>query len=100
MILKYKSSVRGRWNSHFEPLSLKENGKNIDTQNNPHKVNFWHIFKNRQISSVIKYIGVDWVLTKILRIDSKLSVDNFHILNYGRISKIEKDIDTLDPPTF
>ena len=38
------------------------------------------------------------MLTKILRIDSKLSFDNFHILNHGRISKIEKDIDTLDPP--
>ena len=41
----------------------------------------------------------------MLRSDLKLSFDNFHILNHGRISKIEKDIDTLtvfgntlDPP--
>ena len=38
------------------------------------------------------------MLTKILPIDSKLSFNNFCILNHGRISETEKDIDTLDPP--
>ena len=39
------------------------------------------------------------MLTKILHIDQKLTFNVFHILNQGRISKIEKKIsDGTDPP--
>ena len=38
------------------------------------------------------------MLTKILQIDQKLTFDVFHILNQGRISKIEKISDGTDPP--
>ena len=37
-------------------------------------------------------MGVDQVLTKLFQIDPKLTFDVFHILNDGRISKIEKNI--------
>ena len=47
---------------------------------------------------MIKSTGVDQVLTKILQIDPKLTFDVFHILNDGRISKIEKIFDGPDPP--
>ena len=58
-----------------------------------------HFFQNPQISFLIKLIGVDQVLTKIFQIDPKLTFNVFHILNHGRISKIEKKIfDGTDPP--
>ena len=44
-----------------------------------------------------KQISVDQVLTKLFQIDSKLTFDVFHILNHGRISKIEKIFDGPDP---
>ena len=47
---------------------------------------------------MIKSIGVDQGLTKMFQIDPKLTFDNFHILNHGRISKIEKIFDGTDPP--
>ena len=65
--------------------------KNSDRQDNPHKVHFLRIFKNRHISSVIL------MLTKILRMDSKISLIIF-TLWIMFVSPIEKDIDTLDPP--
>ena len=43
-----------------------------------------------QISFLIKSIGVDQVLTKIFQVDPKLTFNIFHILNHGRIFKIEK----------
>ena len=61
-------------------------------------MHFLHFFQNPQISLLIKSIGVDQVLTKIFQIDPKLTFNNFHILNHGRISKIEKIIDGTDPP--
>ena len=62
-------------------------------------MHFWYIFQNPQISFVIKSTGVDQVLTKILKIDPKLTFDVFHILNHVRISKIKKKIfDGTDPP--
>ena len=56
------------------------------------KVHFFHFFPNPQILFLIKSIGVDQVLTKIFQIDPKLTFNVFHILNHGRISKIEKNI--------
>ena len=38
------------------------------------------------------------MLTKILQIDQKLTFNVFHILNQGRISKIEKISDDTAPP--
>ena len=38
------------------------------------------------------------MLTKIFQIDPKLTFDNFHILNHGRISKIEKIFDDTEAP--
>ena len=55
-------------------------------------MHFLVIFRYLQISYAVKYFGVDQVLTKILQIDQKLTFNVFHILNQGRISKIEKDI--------
>ena len=43
-------------------------------------------------------MGVDQVLTKLFQIDPKLTFDVFHILNDGRISKIEKNIRWSRPP--
>ena len=57
--IKIKILVPCRWYFDFESLSSKENGKNIDAQNNPHKMHFWRIFKNCQISSVVEYLSVD-----------------------------------------
>eukprot|EP00493_Phyllostaurus_siculus_P023384 UN23720 len=37
-------------------------------------------------------MSVDQVLTKLFQIDPKLTFDVFVILNYGRISEIEKNI--------
>ena len=55
--------------------------------------NFWSFFDNYlQISFAVNYFGVDQVLTKILQIDQKFTYNIFHILNQGRISKIEKNI--------
>ena len=51
---------------------------------------FFTLFPNPQILFLIKLIGVDQVLTKIFQIDPKLTFNVFHILNHGRISKIEK----------
>ena len=53
-------------------------------------MHFLAIFRYLQISFTIKSSSVDQVLTKILQIDQKLTFDTFHILNQGRISKIEK----------
>ena len=61
-------------------------------------MHFWYIFQNPEISFVIKWTGVDQVLTKILQIDPKLTFNVFHILNHVRISKIEKIFDGTDPP--
>ena len=58
---------------------------------------FLHFFQNPQISFLIKSIGVDQVLTKIFQIDPKLTFNVFHILNHGRISKIEKIFNGTDP---
>ena len=63
------------------------------------KVHFFlHFFPNPQISFLIKSISVGQVLTKIFQIDRKLTFNIFHILNHGRISKIEKISDGTDPP--
>ena len=43
-------------------------------------------------------MSVDQVLTKLFQIDPKFTFDVFHILNDGRISKIEKIFDGPDPP--
>ena len=59
---------------------------------------FLHFFQNPQISFLIKSIGVDQLLTKIFQIDPKLTFNNFHILNHGRISKIEKIFDDIEAP--
>ena len=61
-------------------------------------MHFWYIFQNPEISFVIKWTGVDQVLTKILQIDPKLTFNVFHILNHVRISKIEKNIWWYRPP--
>ena len=37
-------------------------------------------------------MGVDQLLAKLFQIDPRLTFDVFHILNDGRISKIEKNI--------
>ena len=37
-------------------------------------------------------------MTKIFQIDPKLTFNVLHILNHGRISKIEKFFDGTDPP--
>ena len=42
-------------------------------------------------------MSVDQVLTKLFQIDPKLTFDVIHILNDGRISKIEKIFDGPDP---
>ena len=55
-------------------------------------MHFLVIFGYLQNSFAAKYFGVDQVLTKTLKIDKKLTFDDFHILNQGRISKIEKNI--------
>ena len=60
-------------------------------------MHFLVIFRYLQIKFVIKNFGVDQVLTKILQIDQKLTFNVFHILNQGRISKIEKIFDGTDP---
>ena len=59
------------------------------------KMKKWHfllIFQNPWFWFVNKGKGVDQVLTKLFQIDPKLTFDVFHILNDGRISKIEKNI--------
>ena len=61
-------------------------------------MHFLVIFRCLQISFALKYFGVDQVLTKILQIDQKLTFNVFHILNQGRISKIEKNIWWDRPP--
>ena len=61
-------------------------------------MHFLVIFRYLQFLFVVKYFGVDQVLTKILQIDQKLTFNVFHILNQGRISKIEKISDGTDPP--
>ena len=47
---------------------------------------------------VVRYFGVDQVLTKILQTDQKLTFNISHILNQGRISKIEKNIGCCKTP--
>ena len=59
---------------------------------------FWIIFRHLQIYFAVNVVGVDQVLTKILQIDQKLTFNVFHMLNQGRISKIEKISDGTDPP--
>ena len=61
-------------------------------------MHFLVIFRYLQFSFVVTYFGVDQVLTKILQIDQKLTFNVFHILNQGRISKIEKILDGTDLP--
>ena len=61
-------------------------------------MHFLVIFRYLQISFAVKYFGVDQVLTKIFQIDQKLTFNVFHILNQGRISKIEKNIWWDRPP--
>ena len=61
-------------------------------------MHFLLIFRYLQISFAVKYFGVDQVLTTILQIDQKLTFNVCHILNQGRISKIEKISDDRDPP--
>ena len=56
------------------------------------------IFRYLEISFAEKDFGVDQELTKVLQIDQKLTFNVFHILNQGRISKIEKISDGTDPP--
>ena len=56
------------------------------------------IFGYLKISLALKSVAVDQVLTKISEMDPKLDFDVFHILNYGRISKIEKISDGKEPP--
>jgi len=63
------------------------------------KYEFFGHFRYLQISFTVNYFGDDQVLTKILQIDQKLILNVFHILNQGRISKIEKKIsDGTAPP--
>ena len=54
-------------------------------------MHFLVIFRYLQFLFVVKYFGVDQVLTKILQIDQKLTFNVFHILNQGGISQIEKN---------
>ena len=61
-------------------------------------MHFLVIFGYLQISFAVKSSGVDQVLTKIFQIDQKLTFNVFHILNRGRISKIEKNIGWCRPP--
>ena len=61
-------------------------------------MHFLVIFRYLQISFTERAFGVDQVLTKILQIDQKLTFNVFHILNEGRISKIEKISDGTGPP--
>ena len=61
-------------------------------------MHFLVIFRYLQISFAVKYFGVDQVLTKISQIDQKLTFNVSHILNQGRISKIEKISDDTDRP--
>ena len=61
-------------------------------------MHFLAIFRYLQISFAVKSSGVDQVLTKILQIDQKVTFNIFHILNQGRISKIEKISDGTAPP--
>ena len=61
-------------------------------------MHFLAIFRYLQISFAVKSSGVDQVLTKILQIDQKLTFNVFHILNQGRISKIEKKSLMILPP--
>ena len=55
-------------------------------------MHFLVIFRYLQISFAVKYFGFDQVLTKMLRINQKLTFNVFHILNQYRTSKIEKNI--------
>ena len=66
--------------------------KELEILRNSENMHFLVIFRYLQISFTVKYLGVDQVLTKILQIDQKLTFNIFHILNQGRISKIEKNI--------
>ena len=43
-------------------------------------------------------MSVDQALTKSFQIDPKLTFNVFHILNHGRISKIEKIFDDIEAP--
>ena len=61
-------------------------------------MHFLVIFRYLKISFVVKYFGVDQMLTKILQIDQKLTLNVFHMLNQDRISKIEKISDGTSPP--
>ena len=61
-------------------------------------MHFLLIFGYLQISFAVKSSGVDQVLTKTFQINQKLTFNIFHILNRGRISKIEKISDGADPP--
>ena len=68
-------------------FSFKRVGNVLISEN----MHFLVIFRYLQISFAVKYFGVDQVLTKIFQIDQKLTFNVFHILNQGRISKIEKN---------
>ena len=61
-------------------------------------MHFVVIFRYLKISFAEKSFNPDQVLTKILQIDQKFTFNVFHILNQGRISKIEKLSDGTDPP--
>ena len=61
-------------------------------------MHFLVIFGYLQISFAVKSSGVDQVLTKIFQIDQKLTFIVFHILNRGRISKIEKKYRVVQTP--
>ena len=62
-------------------------------------MHFSVIFRYLQISFAVKSSSVDQVLTKIFRIDQKLTFNVLHILNQVRISKIETNTsDGTDPP--
>ena len=61
-------------------------------------MHFSVIFGYLEFSFAVKSSGVDQVLTKIFQIDQKLTFNVFHILNRGRISKIEKNIGWGRPP--
>ena len=55
------------------------------------KIHFLRISQNHRISFASKSTGVDQVLTKIFKIDPKLTFNDFHILNHDYISKVEKN---------
>ena len=63
-------------------------------------MDFSVIFHYFKILFTVKSSGCDQMLTKIFHIDQKLTFNVFHILNQGRISKIEKISDSTDyrPP--